>query len=190
MPALTWNEVQDWMRKAHEIFCIENLQFQTFIESGTYLGDTVFAMKPYFRDLHTMEISSMYYEKAIQRFKHQSSIHCYQGDSAEILEKILPSLSSKPLLFWLDAHWSMGNTEFKDVHVPLLKELQVIVESSSNISLVIIDDVRLFGKQDHDVDWTPITREIVLEQVKSRLISYWYAPSHLDKEDRMILLLK
>lgn len=188
MPSLTYPEVQKYMNDAQKNLVTEPAEFTRFIETGTYFGDTIENMKHYFSKIYTIEVSKMYHEKARHRFRDYPHIQCIRGDSGTELKEILVQ-SDEPTVFWLDGHWSMGNTEFHDIHVPLYKELDTILQLKS-ISLVIIDDVRLFGKKDHDVDWQPITIETVLQKVQSKLLAHWFAPSSLYEKDRLILLLK
>jgi hypothetical protein len=189
MPSLTPKEVDSYILQAKEKMVTEPIYFTHFIESGTYFGDTVANIQDKFQKVYTIDVSQSLYDKAKQRFQGNANVTCYHGDSATVMKNLLP-LIQEPCIFWLDAHWSMGNTEFKDVHVPLYKELDVIVAEMKFPSLVIIDDVRLFGIQDHEVDWTPITIEKVLQKVQSKLLVHWFAPSSLHPQDRLLLLLK
>jgi hypothetical protein len=189
MPSLTPSEIDQYILQAREKVVTEPIQFTHFIESGTYFGDTIASIKEKFQKVYTIDVSQMFYEKAKQRFQGNTNVTCFHGDSSTIMKNLLP-LIQEPCIFWLDAHWSMGNTEFRDVHVPLYKELDVILSEMKVASLVIIDDVRLFGIQDHEVDWTPITVEKVLDKVREKLLAYWFAPSNLHPKDRLILFLK
>jgi hypothetical protein len=46
-------------------------------------------------------------QKAKHRFRADPNIHILQGDSGEILPKIMGDIS-QPCLFWLDEHYSGG----------------------------------------------------------------------------------
>lgn len=188
MPSLTYPELVQYIQDAKEKMVTEPFEFTRFIETGTYFGDTIENMKEYFSKIYTIEVSQMYNEKAKERFKDYPHIHCIHGDSGLRLKEIVPQ-EDEHTVFWLDGHWSMGNTEFQDVHVPLYKELDSILQLQK-VALVIVDDVRLFGKKDYDVDWQPITIDQVLEKVQPKLLAHWFAPSSLYEKDRLILLLK
>jgi hypothetical protein len=74
------------------------------------------------------------------------------GDSAVVLEELLASgvLPTEPVLFYLDAHWSGGETAGEDVDggCPVLRELEVIARyRKKDVSdMIIVDDMRLMGK--------------------------------------------
>ena len=61
---------------ALEIDDLNNLQvdglfevYPTFVESGTYLGETILKMQPFFEKLHTIEIKQEFYLNAITQYK-------------------------------------------------------------------------------------------------------------------------
>lgn len=117
----------------------------TIVETGTYLGDTTEKMAAHFKHVHTIELSNELYECAKNRFASNKNIHCYQGDSAVVLPTILKKLKSKTV-FFLDAHFSMGQTVQGDENTPILTELDLIKKAGITDSIIIIDDMRMFYK--------------------------------------------
>jgi len=68
------------------------------------------------------------------------------GDSCDVLPKILANINSN-IVFWLDGHYSGGNTGGKEFPCPLLKELEIIL-ARNNEDIIIIDDARcLFNEK-------------------------------------------
>ena len=93
-----------------------------FIETGTFMGQTVVALSSHFTELHTVELSSECFEAAkLFAWKAARPIHYHLGNSISILRTILPKVSG-PAVLYLDAHWSGSVTEGKD-EIPLMKEL-------------------------------------------------------------------
>ncbi len=115
------------------------------IETGTYLGDTVNALKNDFDEIFTIELSKDLFEKATKRFNNVSKIHCYQGNSKDILPNILDNINQIPI-FWLDAHYSAGITAKGDKDTPIIEELKIIL-SKLNKTVILIDDAREFGTE-------------------------------------------
>lgn len=161
-----------------------------FVECGTYGGDSVVAARKVFRTVHTIEISHELWERARARFATDGGVTCHHGNSPDVLATLLPPFGKLPLVFWLDAHWSKGNTSFQSVHVPLLQELRVIVSKAEGPCLLLIDDVRLFGGASDGIDWTGVSQQAVLDIVGPRVLSFWFAASTLNESDRMIVVLK
>ena len=115
-----------------------------FVETGTYLGDTVGFLSRQFREIHSIELSHEFVLTVRKRFSSRKNIEIYEGNSADVLPKIVKSIN-EPTLFWLDAHYSGGNTAGSDDKLPLLKEIGVIVSSWKSGSVILIDDARLLG---------------------------------------------
>lgn len=117
-----------------------------FIETGTYFGDTVMAVKSSFDKIHSIELGQELAVSAKKRFSQYPNIQIHQGDSAKILSQILTGIS-RPATFWLDAHCSEGITCGDDEYLPLVKELEVIFKHWQPGSVILIDDARHMGRQ-------------------------------------------
>lgn len=129
-------------------------ELDTLIETGTYLGDMIWAQKDFFRQIFSIELSEDLYTRARKRFASFPHIKLLQGDSSEKIGEIVHQLNA-PALFWLDGHYSGGITAKGEKICPIFEELTHIF-SSSQPHVVIIDDARLFvGKDDY-----PTIREL------------------------------
>jgi hypothetical protein len=123
-------------------------EISILVETGTYLGDMVFAMHEYFKEIYSVELSPIFYQKAIRRFKKFENVKILQGDSGKILQILVQQLKA-PALFWLDGHYSGGQTAKGDKECPIYEELDHIFSSHFNHT-IIIDDARLFvGTNDY-----------------------------------------
>ena len=49
----------------HEDF----LKYDTFIETGTLDGDTIFSLEPYFDKLYTVEFSELHYNRTRSKYR-------------------------------------------------------------------------------------------------------------------------
>ena len=127
----------------------ERFNIHTLIETGTFMGDMVFAMKDQFDLIKSIELSAYLFKRANKRFSKYSHIEFFQGDSASVLPMVLSSTSSQ-VLFWLDGHYSEGFTEKSDLHTPILNELESIFNHPIEDHVILIDDARCFtGQNDY-----------------------------------------
>lgn len=118
------------------------------VETGTYMGDMLFALQNDFENLYSIELSKFFYQRANKRFRNTANIHLLQGDSGIQLHQLVPDLT-KAALFWLDGHYSGGLTAKGEKECPVYEELKAIFQSSLNHA-IIIDDARLFnGSHDY-----------------------------------------
>jgi hypothetical protein len=113
------------------------------VETGTYLGEMVEAMRGHFSRIYSIELSADLAVAAKKRFAHDTSVEIIQGDSGKVLERLVPKLDSKAL-FWLDGHYSGGVTALGDAVTPIQAELGHILASPLH-HVILIDDARLFG---------------------------------------------
>lgn len=126
----------------------EENNLSVLVETGTYLGDMIFAMQDHFKQIFSIELSPLFYQKAVARFKNFKKIKIFEGDSGKVLKELVPTLKT-PALFWLDGHYSGGQTAKGDKECPVFEELQNILNSTVDHT-IIIDDARLFvGKNDY-----------------------------------------
>ena len=86
------------------------LKLSLFIETGTFEGDAIEIARPYFDEIHSIELSPEYYELAKARFEGDPNVHLYLGDSANQLAALKPVFKGRPTLFWLDAHWCVATS--------------------------------------------------------------------------------
>ena len=117
---------------------------RTFVESGTYMGDMVEAMKSRFDVLYSIELDDALFESATDRFQADGNVKILHGDSGEKLAEIMPQLSG-PTLFWLDGHYSGGVTALGTEATPIYAELRHILSYPDIGHVILIDDARLFG---------------------------------------------
>ena len=126
-----------------------------FVETGTYFGDMVHAVKGIFARIYSIELDGTLYDRAKKRFSRFSHISILHGDSNEILPGILRNVT-QPCLFWLDAHYSGGITTKGRAETPIMQELHCILGHPVKGHVILIDDARMFtGQNDY-----PTVREI------------------------------
>jgi hypothetical protein len=115
-----------------------------WIETGTYLGTTTKYLSENYSHIYSIEPNSKYYQKALLTFKGKN-VTLYNDESQNILPKLLPSLSCS-INFWLDGHYSGGDTYKGKKDTPIEDELHCIEKNISKFDnlVIFIDDIRLF----------------------------------------------
>ena len=163
--------------------------YSNFIESGTYLGETIKGMEPYFNSLHKNKIKEEYYNNCRNNIK-SNKINFLLGDSTIEMETLLPTIKDKTI-FFLDGHWSAGDTGKGLKDCPLYEELTLINTLYENEGIIIIDDCRLFGKgpsfNNEVCNWEDINKENIISIIKNRSTDIYYLDSECSKNDRMII---
>ncbi len=115
---------------------------KVFIETGTYAGEGVRnAIFAGYKEIHSIELAEKWYYYCKGYFKYIPWVYTYLGDSIEQLPSILSKLT-QPATIWLDAHYSGGDTAFKNVITPLLQEIDIIKSHHIKTHTIIIDDLR------------------------------------------------
>jgi hypothetical protein len=140
------------------------LPMTTFVETGSFEGDTIEQVLTHFESIHSVELSEDYYRKVQERFKTASNVHLHFGHSADVLRKLKPELVDRSVLYWLDAHWCVADkTGGGTSQCPLLEELGAIGKLGPQ-STILIDDARLFlcpPPYPHEVDQWPSFEEVI-----------------------------
>jgi glycosyltransferase involved in cell wall biosynthesis len=145
-------------------FFAERLPIDTFVETGTYRGDAIEVVRPYFEKCFSIESSEEYCIHAAERFQNDPSVTILKGDSGVALADVIKEVGEQPILFWLDAHWCVDeNVDGKTSQCPLLRELGTIGRLDEQ-SVILIDDARLFlcppGKP-HDYSQWPDLNDLL-----------------------------
>ena len=118
---------------------------EVFIETGTYTGHMVLSMLDRFKKIYSIELDEVLCQKAWTKFHGYKHVHILQGESDKILENLLPNVDA-PCLFWLDAHYSGGQTAKADIETPIIKELEHILNHPlADRFILLIDDARCFN---------------------------------------------
>ena len=122
------------------------LGLKAFVETGTYLGEMIEAQRPHFKKIISIELNAELFRAACTKYSGDSQIQLFQGDSGAVLHDAVQELN-EPALFWLDAHYSRGNTAGGDADAPILKELSCLTARNQPRDTILIDDARLFGRK-------------------------------------------
>lgn len=136
-----------------------------FVESGTCGGLTVKKLSKYFKVLYTIELNRDYYERAKNNLSHIKNINFIYGDSGVMIPKVL-SLLKEPALFWLDAHYSGGDTAKGEIDTPIVSELTAIISSPIHHTIMIDDMTDFTGNNGY-----PLKEEIE-KMAKGRKVMY------------------
>lgn len=112
------------------------------VETGTYRGLTARSLARLFASVTTIELSPELAASAQAQLRDLPAVRVLQGHSVRYLRD--EADSSRPTLYFLDGHWSGGNTSGEGDECPLLEELRAIGTGHQN-DCVLIDDARLFA---------------------------------------------
>lgn len=113
------------------------------VETGTFKGDMVHAMKGSFQKVYSIELADHFYQAAVERFRKDANVTILHGDSGKVIQDLVPKLGA-PTLFWLDGHYSKGNTARGDKDTPVMEELAHIFAVKDLRCVILIDDARCF----------------------------------------------
>ena len=117
------------------------MDLDVFVEGGTFHGETAIQMSNYFQKVFTIEKSEVMFKSANKNLLNFDNITHIFGDTREHLNDILKNNDN--ILFWLDAHWSGGETYGKSDECPLIEELTFIFSFKKKY-IILIDDAELF----------------------------------------------
>jgi hypothetical protein len=123
------------------------INFGTWIETGTYLGDTTKFLAKNFPNskIISLEPQILIFNFAKFRLRKRNNVLLVNGSSEEKFEGILSKIAG-PVNFWLDGHFSGDITFQGDSISPIIQELDLIEKYRNNIGelAVFIDDIRDF----------------------------------------------
>jgi hypothetical protein len=138
-----------------------------FIESGTFYGQTFGRViaSGLFERCYSVEIQQHLFHMLQKRFPPTPTQQVFLGASYEqFKQSVFPLCDADDVLFfWLDGHFSAGETGGAEFPCPLIDELQAIATSCPTQKVVIaIDDTDDLGRKDPSIaghNW-PIRAEI------------------------------
>jgi hypothetical protein len=80
----------------------EKYNLRTLVETGTYYGEMVAAMKGRFDRIYSVEYDHQLAQRAQKKFARSAHIQILEGDSQQVIPALLQTMQT-PALFWLDA---------------------------------------------------------------------------------------
>jgi hypothetical protein len=113
---------------------------RVLVETGTYYGEMVAAMRNRFAAIYSVEFDSTLARRAAKKFSRRPHIHILEGDSQIKVPELLQSLK-EPALFWLDAGY-YGWAGLQGDKQRLTSELEAILKDSRYQHVILMDDAR------------------------------------------------
>ena len=152
----------------------KKFSLRILIETGTYYGEMISAMKNYFDRIYSVEFDPALAHRAARIFARDLKIQILEGDSQQVLPALLKSLA-QPALFWLDAGY-YGWAGLESDKRRLSVELESILRHPAKGHVILMDDAHgLDGKNG----------ALTVPELKSRIESEF--PGHKVEVDCDIL---
>jgi len=101
------------------------------------------SVKRVFSRIVSIELDATLYRRARSRFDPYPHIEIVRGDSAVALAHVVRE-RPEPCVFWLDAHYSGGETAHGDRETPIEAEVAIVLARKNPKDVILIDDARLF----------------------------------------------
>jgi len=117
----------------------EKYGLTTLVETGTYYGEMVAAMKNRFAQIYSIEFVPELAARATRKFTDAKQVRIFCGDSRVVMPEVLALLRS-PALFWLDAGY-YGWVGIRTNEERLSAELEMIL-SHPYPHVILMDDAR------------------------------------------------
>jgi hypothetical protein len=119
----------------------QKYELKTLVETGTYYGEMVAAMKGRFDQIYSIEYAPALAERAQRKFAGEAKIEILCGDSGALMPEVLSRLAG-PALFWLDAgYYGWVGMRTRTNEQRLSAELGMIL-SHGYAHTVLLDDAR------------------------------------------------
>ena len=123
--------VQRYVRQQH---------VRILVETGTYYGEMVDAMKSRVDRIYSIEYDPALAERARRKFARWKHVEILQGDSAVLVPAVLKRIT-EPALFWLDAGY-YGWADLQGDTSRLATELEAILQHRIGGHVILLDDAR------------------------------------------------
>jgi len=113
---------------------------RALVETGTYYGEMVAAMRKRFDRIYSVEFDSALAQRAQKKFSRWPHIRILEGDSQQVVPELLQSLD-QPALFWLDAGY-YGWAGLQGNRQRLTSELEAVLDHRIRNHVILMDDAR------------------------------------------------
>ena len=186
------SDMQSWMKKMPSLplphlmkqdilkgYAVE-YGLSILVETGTYRGEMIDALYDHFKEIYSIELSEMYSKRARIYFQWRKKVKIIQGDSGNVIAELIHEIK-RPALFWLDGHYSAGDTAKGEKSTPVLNELRYILSAEDLRHVILVDDARAFGKAE---DYPS------LDELKDFVFSFRKNVEIINKDDIIRILPK
>lgn len=115
-----------------------------------------------FNYLASVEIQKFIYEENLEALKEYEKLHLYNGDSSVLIPIMLDEIKKNfkdkqyKVCFWLDGHYSGGDTGRGEKDTPIMEELNGIKNANVGDCVILIDDARCFTHEGDFIDYPTI----------------------------------
>ena len=147
-----------------QVFNEYNSSSTIWVETGTLVGDTAKYLSKIAKFVYTIEPSKKYYNLSVKNLTNCENVKIYNDTSENKLNDILEIIKpNSDICFWLDGHWSGGDTFKGETDTPILSELETIKRYLNKFSKlnILIDDFRIFDIG-NNVETYP-SKEVLIE---------------------------
>jgi hypothetical protein len=154
------------------------------IETGSYIGDGIqAALDAGFARVHSIELAPKYHQHCVKRFSNDPRVVLHLGDSSKLLRQVIAPIQT-PITFWLDGHWSCGDTGLGEKICPLMEELDAIATHPIKNHTLLIDDLRGWRR---DIEGIGFDVEDLLNNIRALNPDYHFTYEDSPKFSRDIL---
>jgi hypothetical protein len=117
-----------------------------WVETGTFLGETTELLADHGSHVISLEPAESLYLRAKEKFKDNPKVTLLNAASEDVFPQLLKDIQGE-VNFWLDGHYSAGDTFQGDLDTPIVDELSCIEKNLGNFDrlVVLVDDVRCFN---------------------------------------------
>jgi hypothetical protein len=154
----------------HNVILRNSLPGAVSIETGTNTGSTSRILSSFSSKVFTLEPSTVLYLIAQKELKKFKNIEVINSTSEAYFSNLLAKIDGS-VNFWLDGHYSGGQTYKNDINTPIVFELEIIEKFLKEFKsvVVMIDDVRLFTNSEKLQNGYPSRRYLVDWATKNNL---------------------
>jgi hypothetical protein len=111
------------------------------VETGTLHGNGAATLAAIFPEVVTIELSPEFHAAAMRRFAENPRVKAVHGESGVELKRHVDR--NVPTLYFLDAHWTGGESAGEEIDCPIRDELKALADGSPE-DCILIDDAHLF----------------------------------------------
>lgn len=157
-PIVERRHVQAWWDRGRQVpaphavkmvtlsYWADRIGARHLVETGAYLGDTIRMFRGRFDTITSIEIAEVFANPLKAEFRDDPTVRVVHGDSGSEIARVVSAIR-EPALFWLDAHYSGGETGGEG-YVPIYAEIDAVGKLGDLAHAIVIDDMRLFTGRD------------------------------------------